>query len=116
MGLRSDHVQQIVREKRLDFNAGFSSDQAANNFFNLIPHCIAIGEAAGTAAALSLDQGGDVRSVDFAALRKRLLTQNVPPSPSPALPTGYCAWELLALITGPGVASLTGNARTATSR
>ncbi len=24
----------------------FSSDQEANNFFNLIPHCVAIGEAA----------------------------------------------------------------------
>ena len=56
----------------------FSSDQAANNFFNLIPHCIAIGEAAGTAAALSLDQGVDVRSVDFQSLRRRLLAQNVP--------------------------------------
>ena len=56
----------------------FSSDQAANNFFNLIPHCIAIGEAAGTAAAISLDQGVDVRSVDFPSLRRRLLAQNVP--------------------------------------
>ena len=56
----------------------FSSDQTANNFFNLIPHCIAIGEAAGTAASLSLQQGVDVRSVDFQALRKHLLAQNVP--------------------------------------
>ena len=32
----------------------FSSDQKVNNFFNLIPHCVAFGEAAGTAAALSL--------------------------------------------------------------
>ena len=56
----------------------FSSDQTANNFFNLIPHCIALGEAAGTAAALSLDQGVDVRSVNFETLRKRLLAQNVP--------------------------------------
>ena len=35
----------------------FSSDQPANNFFNLIPPCIAMGEAAGAAAALSLSQG-----------------------------------------------------------
>jgi hypothetical protein len=55
----------------------FSSDQDANNWFNLIPHCIAIGEAAGTAAALSLDQGVSVRDVDFASLRKRLIAQNV---------------------------------------
>ena len=33
----------------------FSSDQTVNNFFNLIPHCVAFGEAAGTAAALSLN-------------------------------------------------------------
>lgn len=55
----------------------FSSDQDANNWFNLIPHCVAIGEAAGTAAALSLDQGVSVRDVDFASLRKRLAAQNV---------------------------------------
>ena len=35
----------------------FSSDQEANNFFNLIPHCVAFGEAAGTAAALSIKAG-----------------------------------------------------------
>ena len=39
-----------------------------------------------------------------------LLTQNVLPSPSPALPAGYCGWKLLALITGPDFASLRGNA------
>ena len=51
--------------------------QEVNNFFNLIPHCIAIGEAAGTAAALALKQGVTVREVDFAALRKQLIAQNV---------------------------------------
>jgi hypothetical protein len=56
----------------------FSSDQMANNFFNLIPHCIAMGEAAGTAAAQSLDQAVDVRSVDIKALQKQLTAQNVP--------------------------------------
>lgn len=56
----------------------FSSDQEVNNFFNLIPHCVAFGEAAGTAAALSLDQGASVRNVDFQSLRKRLTAQNVP--------------------------------------
>ena len=56
----------------------FSSDQEANNFFNLIPHCVAFGEAAGTAAALSLNQGVSVRKVDFQSLRKRLIAQNVP--------------------------------------
>jgi hypothetical protein len=56
----------------------FSSDQEVNNFFNLIPHCVAFGEAAGTAAALSIRQGVSVRNVDFASLRKRLIAQNVP--------------------------------------
>jgi hypothetical protein len=56
----------------------FSSDQEANNFFNLIPHCVAIGEAAGTAAALSIKQGVTVRRVDFPSLRAQLIAQNVP--------------------------------------
>jgi hypothetical protein len=56
----------------------FSSDQEANNFFNLIPHCVAFGEAAGTAAALSAKMGTTVRAVDFGELRKRLIAQNVP--------------------------------------
>ena len=63
----------------------FSSDQEVNNFFNLIPHCVAFGEAAGTAAALALSQGVSVRNVDFTSLRKRLIAQNVP------LPDAYPA-------------------------
>jgi hypothetical protein len=56
----------------------FSSDQEVNNFFNLIPHCVALGEAAGTAAALSISQGTSVRNVDFASLRTQLIAQDVP--------------------------------------
>ncbi len=56
----------------------FSSDQTVNNFFNLIPHCVAFGEAAGTAAALSLNQGVSVRKVNFDSLHKPLVKQNVP--------------------------------------
>jgi hypothetical protein len=56
----------------------FSSDQPVNNFFNLIPHCVAFGEAAGTAAALSIKQGVNIRKVNFESLRKQLLSQNVP--------------------------------------
>lgn len=56
----------------------FSSDQMVNNFFNLIPHCVAFGQAAGTAAALSLQQNVNVRNVDLQSLRKSLLDQNVP--------------------------------------
>jgi hypothetical protein len=56
----------------------FSSDQEVNNFFNLIPHCVAFGEAAGTAAALSIGQGVSVRNVALPSLRNRLAAQNVP--------------------------------------
>jgi hypothetical protein len=45
---------------------------------NLHPHCVAFGEAAGAAAAVSLSQGASVRNVDFPSLRKRLAAQNVP--------------------------------------
>ncbi len=56
----------------------FSSDGAANNMANLIPHCIAIGQAAGTAAALSVKEGIQPRKVDYRTLQKALLKQNVP--------------------------------------
>ncbi|MBI4295915.1 MAG: FAD-dependent oxidoreductase [Chloroflexi bacterium] len=55
----------------------FSSDAAVNNAFNLIPHCVAFGEAAGTAAALAVQQGISVREVSPIALHKRLKEQNV---------------------------------------
>ena len=56
----------------------FSSDAPANNLTNLIPHCIATGQAAGTAAALALDAGVAVRAVDVRALQRSLVRQGVP--------------------------------------
>jgi hypothetical protein len=56
----------------------FSSEAAANDLANLIPHCIAMGQAAGTAAALALDDGISLRKVDYRALQKKLLVQGVP--------------------------------------
>jgi hypothetical protein len=53
----------------------FSSDTAANN---LIPHCIAMGQAAGTAAALALKNGTSVRRIDYRELRISLGKQGVP--------------------------------------
>ncbi len=50
----------------------FSSDMVINEFFNLIPHCIALGEAAGTAAALATNAGVDVRKVDIKTLQTAL--------------------------------------------
>jgi hypothetical protein len=56
----------------------FSSDAPANNLTNLIPHCIATGQAAGAAAALALDAGVSVRKVDVRALQRNLQQQGVP--------------------------------------
>jgi hypothetical protein len=51
----------------------FSSDLIANDSLNLIPHCAAVGEAAGTAAALAVKQGIPVRKVDTKLLQKTLV-------------------------------------------
>jgi hypothetical protein len=56
----------------------FSSDFFANNMANLIPHCIANGQAAGTAAALAVNEGIRARKVDYKTLQKTLLKQGVP--------------------------------------
>jgi hypothetical protein len=68
----------------------FSSDMYANDTYNWIPHCIAFGEAAGTAAAISVKSRIQPRDVDYGVLQARLLSQGVllpgvkivPPSPS----------------------------------
>jgi len=53
----------------------FASDEIANNFFNLIPHCIALGEAAGIAAAQSISNGVDLRKINIRALQASLKKQ-----------------------------------------
>jgi hypothetical protein len=53
----------------------FSSDYFANNMANLIPHCIAMGQAAGTGAALAVKQGISARKVDYKKIQKTLLSQ-----------------------------------------
>jgi hypothetical protein len=55
----------------------FSSDDVTNNIFNLIPHCIALGEAAGTAAAIAIQDQTSVRKVDISKLQEQLKKQNV---------------------------------------
>ena len=55
----------------------FSSDQAANSMFNVISHCIQMGQAAGTAAALAVKSKVLPRQVDIKALQKRLIAQGV---------------------------------------
>lgn len=53
----------------------FSSDIIANDLLNLIPFCVQMGEAAGTAAALSLRERVPARAVNRQALQRRLLSQ-----------------------------------------
>jgi len=54
---------------------GFSSDDEVNDQFNLIPHCICFGQAAGTAAAMAVNAGVHPRKVDTKALRNSLVKQ-----------------------------------------
>jgi len=55
----------------------FSSDQAANTMFNVIPHCVVMGQAAGTAAALAVKDKVKPRKVDYSKLRGSLKAQGV---------------------------------------
>lgn len=55
----------------------FSSEYQFNEYFNLIPHCIAFGQAAGTAAAMAVKAGIEPRAVDCRALQKDLIKQGV---------------------------------------
>jgi hypothetical protein len=55
----------------------FSSDFASNNMANLIPHCIAMGQAAGTAAAMAVQHNITPRKVDYRDLQRNLIKQGV---------------------------------------
>jgi hypothetical protein len=55
----------------------FASDPFANDLMNLIPYCIAMGEAAGTAAAIALKDRVLPRKVDTKKVQKKLVEQGV---------------------------------------
>ncbi len=55
----------------------FSSSDTINETFNIIPHCIAYGQAAGTAASMATKEGIQPRNVDYRALRENLVKQGV---------------------------------------
>jgi hypothetical protein len=55
----------------------FSSDFSSNNMANLIPHCIATGQAAGTAAAMAVQQNIFPRKVEYHVLQRNLVKQGV---------------------------------------
>ncbi len=60
----------------------FSSSDMINETFNIIPHCLAYGQAAGSAAALAVKAGVQPRKVDYKALTDNLRQQgvNIPPA------------------------------------
>jgi hypothetical protein len=55
----------------------FSSDQVANDILSPIQFCIAMGQAAGTAAALSVANKVAPRYLDYHLLKNRLVIHNV---------------------------------------
>ena len=56
----------------------FSSEDSVNTHFNLIPHCLCLGQAAGTAAAIAARDEIPTAQVDIRKLQKCLSDQNVP--------------------------------------
>ncbi len=62
----------------------YSATSAAQRVSREIPPCIAMGEAAGLAAALALDAGIGVEQVDVKALQARLRAQGADPGDVPA--------------------------------
>ena len=51
----------------------FGSDDEANNCFNLVPHCMCFGQAAGITAAIAARDGIRPRDVPYAEVREKLL-------------------------------------------
>ena len=55
----------------------FSSSDMINETFNIIPHCLCYGQAAGTAAALAVKAGIEPRNVNYKTLTDNLRKQGV---------------------------------------
>ncbi len=55
----------------------FSSDMVANDALNIIPFCVAMGQAAGAAAAMAAKAGRSPGDVDVKSLQRYLIKQNV---------------------------------------
>lgn len=65
----------VNRENILVAGRSISADRAAFGSLRVMPVCMALGQAAGTAAALSLKSDVDVSKVDVKQLRKNLIDQ-----------------------------------------
>ena len=55
----------------------FATSDSINRHFNIIPFCLCLGQAAGTAAAQALSAGTTVRKVEYKTLQKSLKKQGV---------------------------------------
>ena len=54
-----------------------SADQLAHSAVRVMPSCIAMGQAAGTAAAMAVRNGQELRELDHSALRAQLIADGV---------------------------------------
>lgn len=70
--LPADDVEDLLAAGRC-----FSSAHDANDHANLIPHCVALGEAAGAAAAVALQSNTTFRDVDIKKVQQTLKKQGV---------------------------------------
>lgn len=70
--LPADDVEDLLAAGRC-----FSSAHDANDHANLIPHCVALGEAAGAAAALALQSNTTFRNIDVKKVQQMLKKQGV---------------------------------------
>ena len=64
-------------ENLLVAGRSFSSDLVANDVLNIIPFCVAMGQAAGAAAAIAAKAGINPGSIDIRTLQRNLIKQNV---------------------------------------
>jgi hypothetical protein len=62
----------------------YSATSSAQKISREIPPCMAMGEAAGVAAAMALSAGGLVRDIDVLALQRRLRDQGADPGDHPS--------------------------------
>jgi hypothetical protein len=57
----------------------YSTSDSINHHFNIIPFCLCLGQAAGTVAAMAVDQGISIRNVDYKSLQNKLRKQEILP-------------------------------------
>ena len=77
-------------EQLLVVGRHYSATSQAQKISREIPPCMAMGEAAGTAAALALGAGVAVRDIDVGSLQKRLRDQGADPGD---VPSANATWE-----------------------